>query len=733
MHRPVVRTPIVVSGCSPAHGRREFLSATGGSLSTARRTLRKAFTLIEVLVAMVVTLILMGIVVTIFGQISTGVSNSHATMDMTDQLRTAKNRLQVDLAGVTAQMLPPRRPEYGDGYFEIIDGPAGRLSPFYNISVSPNYLYGTSANTTFVLDEMGNSSTDSTVGDNDDILLFTTRSKDEPFSGRHHDPTAQWNIDTTIQSQVAEVAWFIRGTTLYRRQLLVRPDLNSVNGVNLVPQPTTLVGPPFYTTPTYLQPRSFYGMCDLSVRPTGAVSGALAFDLSPAPPSFSITANSLSDLTNRENRLFHRPMIVNYGAGGTPSNSPYGWPHDLRGWGVFYSSTPYGYQPTYLGSTMTTGRLGLPTLSECSSPFWFLPGTVDLTNPLAQQIVLGANATGGAPESFDAWDNPNPPWNATISPTGTPSTGVVDPLTGTLSFFPNPANNLVSSRLADDIMLTNVLSFDVRVWDPTAWTIALTDASGNTAAFAPGDPGYPQAVYNYVMQVPNFSYALVSQGAYVDLNYYASVVSFFAAKGPAVTSLPAPALQLLATGTQATTPVPALFPFTLSLNNPNYATALNFFLQYGVMPTLYGGGSTSTASTANSFFGPGDPRSRLDAFQRDISLAYLIGSNGLYIPAAAVYDTGSWNYEHDGIDQDGINFTNILGAQVVDSLGRTIIDQGTNGVDDNLDGVIDDPGELEAPPPYTAPLRGIQVKIRCFDPDSKQIREVTIIQEFVSE
>jgi hypothetical protein len=652
-------------------------------------------------------------------------------MDMTDQLRTAKNRLQVDLSGVTAQMLPPRRPEYGEGYFEVIDGPAGRLSPFYNISVSPNYLYGTSANTTFVLDEVGNSSTDSTVGDNDDILLFTTRAKDEPFHGRYHDPTALWNIDTTIQSQVAEVAWFIRGTTLYRRQLLVRPDLN---GLNAVPQPNNLGGPPFYTTPTYIQPRSFYGMCDLSVRATGAVSGSLAFDLSPAPPSFSITANSLSDLTSRENRLFHRPMVVNY-SGGTPSNSPYGWPHDMRGWGIFYSSTPYGYpNPLLVGSTLTTGRLGLPTLSECSSPFWFLPGTVDLTNPLAQQVVLGSTGTGGTPELFDAWDNPNPPFNATMSPnSASPSTGVVDPLTGTLSFFPNQQNSQLSARLADDIMLTNVLSFDVRVWDPTAWTISLTDANSNTAAFAPGDPGYPQAVFNYVMQNGNFSYALVSQGAYVDLNYYASIVSYFAAAGNPVTSLPGPALQLLATGTQATTPVPALFPFTLSSVNPNYATALNLFLQYGVMPTVYGGGSTSTASTANSFFGPGDPRSRLDAFQRDITLAYLLNTNGVRIPAAAVYDTGSWYYEHDGIDQDGANFADISGNPYVDGLGRNIIDQGTNGVDDNADGVVDDPGELEAPPPYTAPLRGIQVKIRCFDPDSKQIREVTIIQEFVSE
>ena len=34
-------------------------------------------------------------------------------------------------------------------------------------------------------------------------------------------------------------------------------------------------------------------------------------------------------------------------------------------------------------------------------------------------------------------------------------------------------------------------------------------------------------------------------------------------------------------------------------------------------------------------------------------------------------------------------------------------------------------------PPYPAPLRGIQVKIRVFEPDSRQIREVTVVQDFL--
>jgi hypothetical protein len=80
---------------------------------------------------------------------------------------------------------------------------------------------------------------------------------------------------------------------------------------------------------------------------------------------------------------------------------------------------------------------------------------------------------------------------------------------------------------------------------------------------------------------------------------------------------------------------------------------------------------------------------------------------------SAVYDTWSTHYERE------------LGT------GR-----GINGFDDPVggvaDGVVDDPDEMEFPPPYAAPLRGIQVKIRVFEPDSRQVREVTVIQEFVT-
>ena len=82
--------------------------------------------------------------------------------------------------------------------------------------------------------------------------------------------------------------------------------------------------------------------------------------------------------------------------------------------------------------------------------------------------------------------------------------------------------------------------------------------------------------------------------------------------------------------------------------------------------------------------------------------------------SARIYDTWTLSYEADGVDQP-------TGSGM---------DLATNGFDDNGDGVIDDIGERETVPPYPAALRGIQVKIRVFEPDSRMVREVTVSQDF---
>jgi hypothetical protein len=83
--------------------------------------------------------------------------------------------------------------------------------------------------------------------------------------------------------------------------------------------------------------------------------------------------------------------------------------------------------------------------------------------------------------------------------------------------------------------------------------------------------------------------------------------------------------------------------------------------------------------------------------------------------------------------------------------GDLLMDEGANGIDDAgngqdddndgyfdesdetvKNGAVDDVIEQEAPAPYPVPLRGIQIRIRVFEPESRQIREMTIVQDFVT-
>jgi hypothetical protein len=82
---------------------------------------------------------------------------------------------------------------------------------------------------------------------------------------------------------------------------------------------------------------------------------------------------------------------------------------------------------------------------------------------------------------------------------------------------------------------------------------------------------------------------------------------------------------------------------------------------------------------------------------------------------SSTFDTWPFHYEHDGIDQNG----------------NGTVDEGTNGFDDDGQHGVDDPEERETSPPYDAPLRGIQVRIRVYEPTSRQVREVSIHQSFV--
>ena len=189
-----------------------------------------------------------------------------------------------------------------------------------------------------------------------------------------------------------------------------------------------------------------------------------------------------------------------------------------------------------------------------------------------------------------------------------------------------------TSREGEDVVLSNVIAFDVRVFDPTA--PVLVDASTKTVV-VPGDPLFAGG-------------ANAGTGAYVDL-------------GNGIATI----------GTS------------------------------GLVPRFHSRGLT---------------RSSLDRAGGETPVTW---------------DTGSTHYESDGVDQDDDG----------------VKDPGTNGIDDNSDGIVDnglmdlngdgdfedagESGELETTVPYPFPLRGIEVRLRCYEPSSRQVRQVTIRHTFV--
>ena len=180
-----------------------------------------------------------------------------------------------------------------------------------------------------------------------------------------------------------------------------------------------------------------------------------------------------------------------------------------------------------------------------------------------------------------------------------------------------------TTRAGEDVILTNVISFDVRVYDPQA---VVPTATGTTWR-QPGDPGYLAAVAS----------GTAGTGAYIDL------------------------------GWRGGTPVVRTGTFPPAGQSP-----------------LESAGVCVTDSP------------------RKLSLP------------AATYDTWSRHYEFNGRDDDGDG----------------VVDEGSNGADTDGDGWPDYSGDAETSPPYPTALRGIEVRVRCYEPHSKQVRQITIRHSF---
>lgn len=617
---------------------------------------RAGFTLLEVMVALTVTLILMSLVVRIFQFVSDGVFAARANMELSDALRNAKHRLIADLRGTTALTVPPVEATMGTGYFEYAEGPvASGNGP--DLGFRPSGSLGGVGTAPQVFTE---------YGDRDDMMMFTSLSLDEQFKGRVGTGRPFYGE----KSRYAEIAWFprvqeeyanaeSRYMTLRRRAWLLAPWLSTSAGSGTVDISAYHVGGagnPIAAPPTS---RSF----------STHFPGATPLNGAEYIANAEAIGNSLESLGWRQNRLFHAPRIPPYPLVSTtkgiitftssPTTMTFS-PASVDFWTWSLPITSEGFQTTF-----DTVSLGIPTTT---SPLSAGPG-LSLGTETRQETSM------------------------------TTTSGVR------------------TGREQEDVVLNFVVGFDIKAWDPGAPVFRTTPDPLNpnvVSVLVPGDAGYVAAVERFISGPLTEANQPVSFGAYADLNYlgYQTIVTGNITGSNAPTTLYSAALDKYRNSLGASSLAPSRIP------NPSFA-------------------------------GPGNPLSQLGPGAWSGYQATITGTAGnRFWTRPCTYDTWCSNYERDGGDSNIQTLTSIV--PYIRAFYQRI-DEGTNLIDDLMEtpgitsatptsltptnplfnGLVDDCMERDAPPPYEAPLRGIKVTIRVMEPDSKQVREATVVHEFI--
>jgi prepilin-type N-terminal cleavage/methylation domain-containing protein len=666
---------------------------------------RRGVTLVEMLVVVALLVLVMTILVAIFRS-ATGAMNAAQTFDALDQnLRRMDSVIRRDLKGATARFTPPLNPTYNLGYFE----------------------YGENA----LSDAQGE--------DTDDYIAFTSKAPEgQPFVGRIWVPNlanptiAGAGQVVTVTSNYAEIIYFLRGGNLYRRVLLVAPERGGSISPGFVVGPVppltmqTGGGFGFSSVPSpFGVPVSWQGLNDISCHPNPVGNSNV-----PIP-------NTLGDLTNRQNRFGKPRFYSDYSTspgnfdlgtqsnnpGGTPVLGPDGVPDDENngpgvGWyrdgipdysptlypGVFTANPPLLYQPT-IPLTQRNPPAG-PAIYQANSqtydtmPFPFIfPGmfsrlaggaaaavptnypAIGAINPLDPSgltfnhapLVTGDSIAvpSGAPLSLETWWG-FPTWRETMSPFWT------DPILRTNLMGTTPAGASNSPVASNGLFQNPGLS-----WMNPALLPVVSNLD------EPFTDGFGTATF--LMPITVWQDDLILAGVRsFDVKAYDNSPRVF---NPAVTDPSSGyfALTSLPAGYYDLGYEQSFFPAGVAATPPN---VLNSFAHEGRIPPHRG---TTAAPTIG--FLDGDNRIDPQVPGRDVG-----DNQAAVLRLRRVWDSWSTDYA----------FTPNTPLYPGDAFGYG----------------APLPAYPSYPPPYPAPLRGIQIQIRLADPRNQYVKTLTIRQDF---
>ena len=375
-----------------------------------------AYTLVELLTALALSLLLLLGIAELFQRVGGTMNETRSIMSASAHINEAAMLLRQDLGGIHDSLaVKPNRimndhPEDDShGYLEIIEGPYHAFDPDHR---HPGLCHP------YIDSDENGTPLDKTVGDVDDIIAFTATNRNVPFRGLIR--------GEIVERESAEIVWFVRGNTLYRRIRLIDDVTIEANRNQVFYEPAQDNFPSKKDLDTHYPTPAEEGQFAIVEADETSDGGPQRYDaVRKGEGLVWTTLLTFEDLARRARRFGH-DGIGNNDAGLSTNTFPY----------PIYNGNDAGWQylrmPTVEESDYWSGK-GFPYWKTAST----VPKTPTVNNP-------------------DLWNEPY-----------FFSADLLERKSGSLNECLNECiENPRNPRTGEDVVLTNVLSFDVKVWDP---------------------------------------------------------------------------------------------------------------------------------------------------------------------------------------------------------------------------------------------------------------------------